>query len=359
MEIPAVSIPNKPNEKSFCVLIPAYNPTAILLKLVEDLRNQGIAVVVVNDGSDLEVLPIFQELERKATLDTRLVVLHHHVNLGKGAALKTGLNDIAVHWSHYQGIVTADADGQHVLEDIIKVGDSLTAHPIALVLGVRTFDLVQVPWRSRFGNTLTRKIFNWVTGLKLQDTQTGLRGIPMAFCKTYLSIPTNHYEFELDMLLISNQSNYTIIQVPIQSVYIDGNKSSHFNPLLDSMRIYFVLFRFILASLLAALIDYVIFMGTYWLSQNLLLSQYSARLISGAMNYTMNKKGVFANQDHVKHSLPKYVLLALVLAFCSYLLIEFLVYMLSIPVFIAKPMAEGLLFMASFSIQRSFVFVKA
>ena len=355
----AVQRVDKTISDEFCVLIPAYNPTELLLGLVEELRQRGCAVVVVDDGSSASTQFIFQALERKATLDTRLVVLHHHVNLGKGAALKMGLNDIAVHWPHYQGIVTADADGQHSVEDIIKVGEALVAAPRQLILGVRILKVKKVPLRSRLGNTLTRYIFNTVTGLHLSDTQTGLRGIPLSFCAEYLKIPSHRYEFELDMLLISKKRGYSIAQIPIQSIYIDDNKGSHFNPVLDSMRIYFVLFRFILASLFAALVDYVVFMAVFLSTNQLLLSQYSARLISGGVNYTMNKRGVFGSKEHVKQSLPKYILLAMVLAFCSYLVIEFLVYSLHLPVYLAKPLAEGLLFIASFSIQRSFIFSKS
>ena len=336
---------------NFMVLIPAYNPDEALFSLVQSLLAASCQVVLVDDGS---TKPESRAVLQRCEEILKVKVLRQYVNLGKGAALKLGLNHIAVEFAGVCGVVTADADGQHVVADIVRVGQALVQNPDDLVLGVRSFD-TKVPFRSRFGNSLTRFIFNFVTGLKLLDTQTGLRGIPIGQISTYLKIHSNRYEFELDMLLQAKHHGYLVQQVLIQSIYINNNQSSHFNPLLDSMRIYFVLFRFILASILAFVVDYTIFMMSFGVTQNLLLSQYAARFISGGVNYTMNKRSVFSSKVSVARSLPRYVVLAVVLGFCSYLLIDFLVGM-GISVALAKPLAEGLLFVASFSIQRHFVF---
>lgn len=333
------------------VLIPAYNPDYQLFNLTKSLLSEGYQVVLVDDGSTLAESQVVLA-ECKALTDVTL--LRQVVNLGKGAALKLGLNHIAIHFPEAIGVVTADADGQHAVVDIINVGEALSEHPNDLILGVRSFD-TKVPLRSRLGNSLTRVIFNFVTGFKLLDTQTGLRAIPLSQIPAYLKIHSNRYEFELDMLLQAKHQGYSVQQVLIQSIYLNNNQSSHFNPLLDSMRIYFVLFRFILVSVLSAVLDYIIFMITLGATQNILASQYMARLISGAFNYTTNKRGVFSSKVAVSTSLPRYILLATILGFCSYLLIEFLV-SLHVSIALAKPLAEGLLFIASFSIQRSFVF---
>ncbi len=337
------------------ILVPAYNPDNNFLTLIQALLQHNVTLVVVDDGSDN---PNSQEILKH--LSPKVVLLHHKINMGKGAALKTGLNYIALQYPQALGVVTADADGQHAVKDILHIASAQTNHPDKLVLGVRTFDVKNIPFRSRFGNTLTRVIFNFLTGLSLKDTQTGLRSIPLSHIPTYLTITSNHYEFELDMLLCAKNHHTGIVQIPIQSIYINNNQGSHFNPLLDSIRIYFVLLRFLLSSLTAALLDYVVFMVIYGTTHQLLLSQYTARLISGSFNYITNKKGVFATQKHPPnpkdHTLLKYIALAIALGFCAYLIIQFLM-TLHIPVWLAKPLAEGLLFIASFSIQRSFVFV--
>ena len=166
------------------VLIPAYRPSAGLLDLVGDLSARGMnAILLVDDGSG----PEFREIFHQAARFPGVQILRHAVNLGKGAALKTGINHALCVFPELIGIVTADADGQHHPEDIVRVADGLRQHPGALVLGCRTFDAA-VPLRSRFGNILTRKLIATLIGAKLQDTQTGLRGIPASLAARLLPI---------------------------------------------------------------------------------------------------------------------------------------------------------------------------
>src|SRR5450432_2932952 len=129
------------------ILLPAYQPGRALVELVEALAKFGCHdTVVVNDGSSPEHSGVFEEVESLGA-----VVLHHAVNLGKGAALKTGLNYVLLTWPDAPGTVTADADGQHAPEDIAAISRKLYEHPNALVLGVRRFD-EDVPARSLIGN---------------------------------------------------------------------------------------------------------------------------------------------------------------------------------------------------------------
>jgi glycosyltransferase involved in cell wall biosynthesis len=337
----------------FVVLIPAYNPDDKLVDLVEALARTRYRVVVLNDGSSPESAPVFQKIRQSGQAE----ILQHAVNLGKGAALKTGLNHIAVAFPEAAGVVCADADGQHSVQDILKTGASLDAHPNALGIGVRTFH-ADIPLRSRIGNLLTKRLFNFFTGLDVSDTQTGLRAIPMSFIPHCLRIRSNRYEYELEMLLLTKSHHTPIVQIPIETIYIEDNKSSHFNVFKDSVRIYFVLFRFVFSSILAAVLDYAIFMAVYSLSTNLLASQYIARAGSGAFNFTLNRKLVFSSRGGLLGSLSKYVILAVFLAFCSYVLITYLAW-LGVPVALAKPLAEGALFIASFSVQRSIVFASS
>src|SRR3954451_4325820 len=152
------------------VLIPAYKPSPGLLQLVRELTSGGsIAIVLVDDGSG----PEFRETFEQASQFPGVQLLRHAVNLGKGAALKTGINHAICTFPGLTGIVTADADGQHHPGDIRRVAEKQREHPEALVMGARTFD-ADVPLRSRFGNILTRRLMQTLIGTKLQDTQTGL-----------------------------------------------------------------------------------------------------------------------------------------------------------------------------------------
>jgi len=220
------------------ILIPAYKPNQSLGELVKQLREHSPqqVIIVVDDGSGEKYHQVFKDL-----IDFEVVLLHHQQNQGKGEALKTGFKYWLAHYSQTQaGVVTADADGQHSPEDIEMIGQALAKQPEHLHLGSRNVSSDKAPWRSRFGNKLTRVIFRLVSKVPLQDTQTGLRGIPSRLIQHLLSCSSKGYEFELEMLLAATALKLPIEQVPIQTIYIDNNQSSHFKPLLDSMKVYFV-----------------------------------------------------------------------------------------------------------------------
>jgi glycosyltransferase involved in cell wall biosynthesis len=334
------------------VLIPAYRPSAGLVDLVSDLSARGMpAILLVDDGSG----PEFREIFDQAARFPGVQVLRHAVNLGKGAALKTGINHALCVFPDLIGIVTADADGQHHPEDIERVAASLLRHPDALVLGSRTFDAA-VPLRSRFGNILTRKLMQTLIGGKLQDTQTGLRGIPAALAARLLRIDASGYEFELEMLIAARQSGVALVEIPIRTIYHPGNQSSHFNPLTDSMKIYFVLLRFSSVSLMTALLDNLIFYLVWKRSGHILGAQVVARLVAVAFNYSMVRARVFASREAHQVLLPKYLLLVVCSGTASYLGIQFAITHLGVTAMPAKLFVETLLFFVNFAVQRMFIF---
>lgn len=333
-------------------LIPAYNPTHPFVALVRALASSEFsAVVVVNDGSARDFDAVFQEIGK---LD-HVTVLRHAVNLGKGAALKTGFNHVCCHLSDRVGVVTVDADGQHLVEDALKVGRLLEQRPGSLVLGARAFD-ENVPLRSQVGNHVTRALFRFLIGQKITDTQSGLRGIPLGFLPSLLKVDSRGYEFELDMLLACKVNGRPIVEQAIRTVYLEGNKSSHFNPLFDSMKIYFVLFRFTITSLLSALIDNLVFVLVYSFTANILASQTSARVLATTFNYLAVKKTVFYSKESAGKTLPGYLLLVCVSGIVSYLLIRLLVSFSPLSVVLAKICAESLVFVANFAVQRDLIF---
>lgn len=222
--------------KTLAVLIPAYRPTDELVRLVERLAPQVAVVVVVDDGSGAGYAAVFAGLEGRCT------VLRHDRNLGKGQALKTGLGYIGRQWPHCRGVVTADADGQHRVEDILAVGQAFLHRPEALMLGVRQLK-AGTPWRSRLGNSLARGLINRLLGTAWRDTQTGLRALPAACVAACAQLAGQRYEYETHMLVWACRRAMPIVEVPIQTVYIDGNAASHFRPLIDAWRIVYLLVR--------------------------------------------------------------------------------------------------------------------
>lgn len=243
----------EPELSSVTVLIPALNPSEALIGLVEALAGsaQVSRIIVVDDGSASECRPVFRDVSGLAKVD----VLRHALNLGKGVALKTGMNHFLCQDEQGGVLVTADADGQHLPEDILAVAAKARASPGGLVLGSRSF-AGDVPLRCRFGNDLTRWVFRFLIGEKVSDTQTGLRAVPRGLMPRLLRSKARGYEFEMEMLILAARERVPISIVPIRTVYFDGNRESHFNPVLDSMRIYFVFGRFLSSSLLTAHGDY-------------------------------------------------------------------------------------------------------
>jgi len=335
------------------VLIPAYNPDPQLVSLVRQLQatRQFRQIIVVNDGSQADREPIFQQL---AVLP-EVTVLRHAVNLGKGAALKSGFNYFCWALPDCQGVVTADADGQHLAADIVRVAQRLEASPDGLIVGARKFR-EEVPLRSRFGNLATRYMFRVLVGSKLSDTQSGLRGIPRSFARELIGLKTGRYEFELDMLLQCKHNNIRIIEQPIDTVYLDHNQSSHFHPILDSLKIYYVLLRFMMASLLTAAVDYLVFLLVYGASAKILLGQACARSVATGVNFLLGSHVVFHSRERALRTLPKFLILVATMGAISYALIQAIVGALGWSVVSAKITSELILYSANFLIQRDYVF---
>jgi glycosyltransferase involved in cell wall biosynthesis len=334
------------------VIVPAYRPEQSLLQLIGALAEKPIpAIVLVDDGSGSE----YRELFQRAAQFPKVRVVRHAVNLGKGAALKTGINYALCTFPGLQGVVTADADGQHHPDDIEQVAGAFAAQPDRVVLGTRTFSAA-VPLRSRVGNAITRTVMRALVGQKVADTQTGLRGIPARLLPHLLRLEANGYDFELDMLLAVRQQAIPIAEVPIRTIYEPGNRTSHFNPLMDSMKIYFVLLRFSSVSLMTAALDTLVFYLAYRRLGNVAASQALGRLVAVAFNYSMVRRAVFYSKLRHTSVLPEYLLLVCVSGAASYAGIQLLNSRFHVQLLAAKLLVETLLFFANFAIQRDFIF---
>jgi glycosyltransferase involved in cell wall biosynthesis len=333
-------------------VIPAYRPSAGLVDLVRALsRKTFFAIVVVDDGSGAA----FQEIFAEVAQFPNVRLLRHAINLGKGAALQTAFNYALCEFPGLTGVVTADADGQHHPEDIESVAAALAAHPQSLVLGARAF-AGEVPLRSRIGNVATRGIVHMLLGKKISDTQTGLRGIPASLLPQLLRIESRGYEFELEMLIAAHRLSIPLIEEPIRTIYEDGNRSSHFNPIVDSMKIYFVLLRFGAVAFLTAALDNLVYILVYHRLGQVLPSQILGRLVSVCFNYSMVRRTVFVSHEQNTKALPKYLLLVLASGTASYAGITFLSSRFGVSAVSAKLLMETLLFFVNFAVQRLFIF---
>lgn len=345
--------------KTFSIIIPAYNPGNELIELVEKILQTDIAnIIIVNDGSKDDSNQIFNAIKN---LNEKITVLKHAINLGKGAALKTGLHYAYTHFNNTEGVVTADADGQHLIKDILRVGQALIENPKKLVIGVRQFSASggnAVPMRSKIGNLLTIKLFKLIVGQRVSDTQSGLRGIPLDFIPSLLKINNNGYEFELNMLIACKYNQRQIQEIPITTVYIDNNKSSHFNPIFDSLKIYFVLFRFAILSLLTFVLDLTVFAFLSYHGYNILTGQIFGRVAGILFNYPIAKKMVFHCSENARFPFLKYLTLVAANGAISFTLIDYIVAKYSFSPVLIKVLVESLLFLANFAIARDFIFTR-
>jgi len=212
------------------LVIPAYNPDQRLYDLINEVRVYFPQIVVVNDGSKADTLPIFNQL----SFDN-VKILTHDTNQGVGAAYKTAINYIYQHTQNNKiiGMITADADGQHLVDDIVKVTQCLNQNPTKVIIGARTFTK-DIPLRSFIGNRSMCWIVKIVFRRDIADCQSGLRAIPYQYMRVYLETKQNRFDFVIASLLNFFKNKIPVVSEPIKTVYIDDNKSSHFRPIKDS-----------------------------------------------------------------------------------------------------------------------------
>ncbi len=351
---------------SRCVIvIPALDPDEVLTGFAAALLEQGAEqIVVVDDGSREACRSIFQELESMAGC----TVLRHQTNQGKGRAMKDAFAYIAgqERWTGC-AIVTADADGQHGVEDICAVGQAALEAPDQLVLGVRDLTLPQVPAKSKVGNRLTSWAFRTLYGPRLGDTQTGLRGIPWKLLDWCGRIRGERYEYEMNVLIRAARDRITLRQVGIQVIYYNNNEGTHLHPVRDSWRVFLILISglgwYTASSILSAVTD----VASFWLCSAVIFhplselacywwSTLTARALSSALNYTLNRRYVFGGNPSVKTMLRYYCLWGSQLL-CSYLLLLVMNWLLpGIWPTANKALGDIILAICSYQIQMHWVF---
>lgn len=246
------------------ILIPAYNPSAKVVNYVKELIENGFhSIIFIDDGCKKECKPIFENLSKLK----EVTILPHSKNLGKGRGLKNGFNAFLNRYAgdpRIKGVITVDSDGQHSVKDVLHMAEELSSQKEpALILGSRSFKGKAVPFKSKFGNIITAFVFRILYGRKLTDTQTGLRGIPTELVYEFLDLAGERFEYETNMLIHCATNRIPMEELVIDTIYIDQNSETHFNPFKDSIKIYYVLFKgffkYIVSSLSASIIDLLIF----------------------------------------------------------------------------------------------------
>lgn len=335
------------------VIIPALNPGKTLIRVIDDLGLLGFGrIAVIDDGSDASCSETFKLLNDKG-----VVILKHTQNKGKGASLKTGLK-----YAEQIGVeiaIAADADGQHTPNDILRVAESasMQTFPEFLVIGSRKF-ANGVPLRSKLGNCVTRIFFMLIGGRYLYDTQSGLRAVNKALFNELYNLGGTRYEYEMNVLLKLTRQQVPIIEVPIDTIYLDKNSSSHFRPIIDSMAVYSVFSRDLILGFSSFLIDILLFKAGLFMGFGILGSTYAARAVSGLYNFLGCKYYVFRSFSTTSFKLEifGYLTTVLLIASTSAVLVESLVKLGLFTAVTSKIIVDSLLFFISFIIRKKLVF---
>ncbi len=332
------------------VILPTLNPNEEIMEpFLQQLKKIFNKIVIVNDGSKEEFNNYFNHLKKD------YIVLEHYINLGKGRAIKTATNYILNNYPDCEVIVTADSDGQHQPEDILKCVQASYKKPHYLILGSRQFKQDNVPFKSRYGNIITRNVFRMFIGLNITDTQTGLRAMSKEVAIKFLDTKGERYEYETNTLIECKTKDIPIQEVKITTIYLNDNAASHFNPLKDSLSIYKLFFKYIFTSLSASVIDILLFaILVMILNQHLLLATIIARIISASYNFLVNAKLVFKKMN--KASLIKYITLVFTQMFVSGFSVSYICHNLNSSSVGTKIIVDLIIFVANFIIQREWVF---
>jgi len=338
------------------ILIPSYNPNQKIVDLVISLSSMPWnKIIVVDDGSSTDSQVFFDRLK----LINNLQLLTHSNNKGKGVAIKTGLKYIQKNSFALDGLITVDSDGQHLTEDIIKIARSTGNNKDNVIFGVRSFD-ESIPIRSKLGNKITNYLLYLLNGISIDDSQTGLRYLPISILSELIKLPGEKYEYELECLFVINKLGYKVTQVKIRTVYLDDNANSHFRPLKDSLRIYRVFAKFSISSFLSFVLDICIFTLCLFYLESILAATAIARILSGMFNFIFNRNFVFkANKKSkiIKESIG-YILLWGALLIASGLIVSSQQGSSAYFVILFKIMVDFLLFLISFYVQNYIIFKK-
>ncbi|MCR5575954.1 MAG: bifunctional glycosyltransferase family 2/GtrA family protein [Oscillospiraceae bacterium] len=352
-------------------MLPSLDPDEKFARVVDGLVREGFAhIVIVDDGSSAEARRFFEEAAEKPGC----TVLTHPVNMGKGRALKTAFSYVAENLPELKGVITIDGDGQHLLPDIVACGDRMLEAGDKVVLGCRDFNLPGIPPRSVAGNKTTSRFFRLIFGIRLSDTQTGLRAIPAQYLGPFCDIEGERFEYETNMLLHMKRMGIDFLEQPIATVYDPEDYSSHYNPVKDSLRITRVMARFFCTGsgfryAVSAVLSWILDNGLYLVLFSLLgarlanaspVAQVCARVVSSLFNFTVNDRFVFLTNENHWASLGKYYCLCVPQTLVSTVCLTSLVNALDIvhPVLATavKIVIELILFVISYFIQKNWVF---
>ncbi len=216
----------------FLVLIPALNAEKSIGDIIRGCLRVTENAVLVDDGSSDRT----GEVAREAGAS----VLRHEVNRGKGAALKTGFAYALE--KGFEGVVTLDADGQHLPGEIPKLVAARESTGADLIIGSREHLFDQMLVRRRLANRFSAWSIAKTSGTGVTDSQSGFRFYSADLLRS-VTLKSNGFDMESEVIVRAGRGGFRVIVVPIELGFIDGVTTSHYRPLGDTLRIAWTVFK--------------------------------------------------------------------------------------------------------------------
>ncbi|MBO4563096.1 MAG: bifunctional glycosyltransferase family 2/GtrA family protein [Clostridia bacterium] len=355
-------------------VIPAYRPDEKLFEVIEGLSGEDVNFIVVDDGSGAAYAPIFDRLEKE--YGGRVTVLRLNLNCGKGHALKEGFAYIAGICSEDDGVLTIDADLTHMLDGAKRVMEAWRNDPDSLVIASRHFTN-KVPFKNRFGLSITRSVFAVTSGVRLHETQSGLRAFSVRLIPEMIKIGGERYDYEIAQLMFAAKEQINILEVPVETEFTGGTRSSQFILFKDSWLIFRMIIVFMLSSFSCFLIDYCLLLilatvfknspaavkiaeGEYrlrmfgMLVDTHMIALIIARAVSSFCNFILNRKVVFKTGSRA--AIVRFYIVILGLLAANYGLLALVANEKGFPLWLAQLVVQAVLYPMSFILQRKFVF---
>jgi glycosyltransferase involved in cell wall biosynthesis len=207
-------------------LIPALDAARTIEPVIHATREQVERVVVIDDGSTDDTKSVAES--------AGATVLRHDVNRGKGGALKTGFAYAIEHG--YDGVVTLDADGQHLPEEIPKFLAAARDSHADLIIGSRAHLFTEMLPRRRLANRFSSWAIATASRTNVSDTQSGYRFYSANLLRN-LTLRSHGFDMESEVIIRAGVRGFKVMQIPIDLGFVDGLSTSHFKPLSDTFRI--------------------------------------------------------------------------------------------------------------------------
>lgn len=335
------------------IIIPALNPDYQLIGLVRELKKKFNYIIVIDDGSKSSCSDIFNIVQKEG-----VILVKHSNNLGKGEGIKSGVRE-ALKLKNITGFITVDCDGQHILDDILKISLELDSNKDSLILGIRNMKGKNVPLRSKIFSFISYLYFLSETNKKCPDTYTGLRGIPIKYKDIIFKVEGSRFEYEMNFLLYVVNKGINVKYVSVNTIYINNNRDSNYRTIRDTVRMYRKIITFVASSISSSLVDLVGFVLLKYLGLSIIISTFVARIFSGIMNFGLNKHFAFKldNNNNTSKQLFLFALLFIVKMVLSALIVDVISF-INVPLIILKVIVDILLFYVGYVIQNKYIFVE-